>query len=89
MAGFLILFFTCLCFFTIFMMVRNEVVFRIELKAINAIFLSRMYEKNPFDYDILDNTSYNEKLWLFNKWRFKDFYPELCEVKDENISSSS
>jgi hypothetical protein len=58
----------------IFMGVRNEVVFRARMKAIDYIF----DQTNDDELlEIYEATDYGSQMWQFTKWKMEDFFPEF------------
>lgn len=60
-----------LCFF---MLIRNEIVFNVQGKAIAYIFKQDNWQELQYMYD---SVSYDKMLWQFNKWTYKQFYPDF------------
>lgn len=66
--------------------VRNELVYRVRIDAIDRIsYLVKTgidAGENWLDlYQILDKPSYAAMIFDLTRWRFKDFYPELDNVR--------
>lgn len=68
----------------ILLCVRNEVVFRIRMKAIRIIFSFDDWQKTK---QCLENPNYWVMVSDLTKWNFKQFYPQLIE-KAERLENA-
>lgn len=71
-----IIYFGLVLFCAAFMLFRNELVYRVRQTAIQVI------DENDLSYKILNDPSYNEMVFQFKKWTFKQFYPELVQCQN-------
>ena len=58
----------------IVVMIRNNLVYKIRIEAINRLFNAKKYgEWNKIE----NNPSHGTMIFMLTKWRFENFYPDL------------
>lgn len=78
----LLLLFPLAFLFCMLMLVRNELVYKARTHLLCLAFRKDShghYSPTIFDsvnYKLLDKYAYGDMMWMFNKWTFKQFYPE-------------
>lgn len=76
--------FTITMFF-LFLILRNEIVYRARMKAINCASVNANEAINngqdwkPAYAEIEAHGSYHRQIFDLTKWRFRDFYPNFTE----------
>lgn len=85
---YIIIFLIACILFCVLMATRNQIVYRIRVRATDIIFKkNREAIKNGDYYSMLNydeiKGSYNKMLFQFDKWTFKQFYPSLLEIKND------
>ncbi len=62
-------------------LLRVERIHAIRKQAIRTIYYSKDWTKARQHFT--RGPTYTEMVWQLRKWTFKDFYPELYELKEE------
>lgn len=62
--------------FCLFLLIRNNLVYKIRSRMINYCF-DHLY---PDHRKVIYKYRYNVMIFMINKWTFKQFYPELIEI---------
>lgn len=77
--------------FSLFMLWRNDVVYRARCQALDVIsaMCRQDMPEGRLGFDVIDYwygkfdeyPSYERMMWMFTKWRFADFFPELERLR--------
>ena len=60
--------------FLTLVLLRNHLVFKYRMKAINIVY----GKHSPVDWKVYQRTKRAEQFYDLRKWTFKQFYPELA-----------